>query len=258
MNSIGRIFLEQGGPKDHNGSRVHLGLTFTSEEDLDHDLLCDPAIAEKNLHYLLKVHKDEMTPSLARIALKAIAWPLFMREFYGEDAPDELAKMVQNIPEHTGRLLDAYMDRVADPGIDQSMLSQAIDLTTAMHIVSRSLRTPDTNDIVMLPAISEDGHKGRSASFTVLRPQSLGRALLFVSNNRPRAYIHTPQAKDHHIRIHPQDLLSESATRYDLAEALIAEQRHDLEPEDTGLIAQADAHIHNKITAHFETIDPRS
>jgi hypothetical protein len=231
MNSIGRIFLEQGGPKDHNGSRVHLGLTFTSEEDLDHDLLCDPAIAEKNLHYLLKVHKDEMTPSLARIALKAIAWPLFMRE---------------------------YMDRVADPGIDQSMLSQAIDLTTAMHIVSRSLRTPDTNDIVMLPAISEDGHKGRSASFTVLRPQSLGRALLFVSNNRPRAYIHTPQAKDHHIRIHPQDLLSESATRYDLAEALIAEQRHDLEPEDTGLIAQADAHIHNKITAHFETIDPRS
>ena len=90
MNDSGSIFLKQGGPKDHNDSRVNLGLTFSTEKDLDHNLWFDPEIADKNLQYLLKVNQHELTPAFIRIALKALAWPLFIREYYGQQVPDEL------------------------------------------------------------------------------------------------------------------------------------------------------------------------
>jgi hypothetical protein len=255
MNSIGRIFLEQGVPKDHNGSRVHLGLTFTTEEDLDRHLWLDPEIADEDFRYLLKVHQHEMTPALSRIALKAIAWPLFIREYYGEQVPDELSQAIQTIPERSSRLLDAYMDRVGDPDVDQIMLKQAIDDTSTMHIVNLPLRTPETNDIILLPAGPEEDHIGRPTSFTVLRREKLGRALLFVSSVRPTAHINTPQANEHRIHIRPNDLLINGASRYDLAEAIIAEQRNDIEPEDRELIMSAQAHIHTEINNHFNRID---
>jgi hypothetical protein len=258
MNNSGRIFLEQGAPKDHNGSRVNLGLTFTTEKDLDHNLWFDPEIADKNLEYLLKVHQHELTPAFIRIALKAVAWPLFIREYHGQQVSDELTKAVQTIPERSSRLLDAYMDRVRDPDVDQILLKQAIDDTSTMHIVSLSLRAPETNDSILLPAGPEEDHIGHPTSFTVLRSQNLGRALLFVSNVRPIAHMATPQAKEHRIHIHPGDLLINGATRYDLAEALIAEQQDDLEPEDHGLIVSARAHIHSKIANHFDRITPHS
>ena len=258
MNDSGSIFLKQGGPKDHNDSRLNLGLTFSTEKDLDHNLWFDPEIADKNLQYLLKVNQHELTPAFIRIALKALAWPLFIREYYGQQVPDELLEAVQTIPERSSRLLDAYMDRVRDPDVDQIMLKQAIDDTSTMHIVSISLRASETNDIILLPAGPEEDHIGRPTSFTVLRSQNLGRALLFVSNVRPIAHIATPQAKEHRIHIHPNDLLINGANRYDLAEALIAEQRDDLKPEDHELIVSARAHIHNKITDHFDHITPHS
>ena len=259
MNIIGQIFLEKGGPKDHKGSKVDLGLTFTTEEDLDHNLWFDPEMAAKDLKYLLKVHQNEVTPAFARIALKAIAWPLFIREYYANEVLDnELSQVIQTIPERSSRLLDAYLDRVGDPNVNQKMLNQAIDDTSTMHIVNLPFRAPETNDSILLPVGVGENHIGRPTSFTVLRREKLGRALLFVSNVRPTAHINNPQVNVPRINIRPSDLLINGANQYDLAEALIAEQQNNVGPGDIELIESAQTHVHTMINRHFDRITPHS
>ncbi|MDB5179984.1 MAG: hypothetical protein JWN12_616 [Candidatus Saccharibacteria bacterium] len=255
MTGSGRIFLDGGRPKDHNGLGVDLGLSFTSEQDLDHNLWFDPEAAGKNVKFLLKVHQGEMSPTLSRLALKGIALPLFKREFYGDATPVEIEEEIHEIPERNSQLLDAYMDRVGDADIDQTILDQAIDDATALQLVSRSLRSRSADNTILLPTGLEKDHISQPTSFTVLRRQSLGRAPLFVSGVRAAAHINTPEANAHRIQIRPADLLSGGANRYDLAEALIAEQRDAVvSTEDHDLVENAEAHIRGKITRHFDAI----
>jgi hypothetical protein len=245
---------------DHNGSSIDLGLSFTSEQDLDHNLWINPEEAAENLTFLLKEHQGEMSPTLSRLALKGVTLPLFVREFYGEATPPETEEAIRSIPKRNSRLLDAYMNRLGDTDIDQLMLKQAIDDATVVQLVSHSLHSEAFEDIILLPAGPEEDHISRPTSFTVLRRKSLGRALLFVSSIRPVAHIHTPEANEHRIHIRPVDLLSGGANRYDLAEALIAEQDNDaiISTEEYDLIERAETHILNKINRHFDAIQPQS
>jgi hypothetical protein len=259
MSNAERVFLEQGGPITDTGSKHDFGLTFTSERDLDQNLWLDPEEAGKDLLFLLKVHKGEMTPALSRLALKGIALPLFMREFYGETMPINIAREVTEVPQRNSRLLDAYLDRIGEDHIDQTMLKQAIDDATVLQLVSRSLRSEAEDDIIMLPAGPIEDHADKPTTFTVLRRQNLGRALLFISSVRPAAYIETPQANQHRIQIRPTDLLIDGANRYDLAEGLIAEQKDvTVSVEDRELIEHAESHLKNKIAQHFDRIQPQS
>lgn len=255
MSNVGRIFLEGGTPYDHSGSRVNLGLSFTSEKDLDEKLWLDPEAAPKDLEFLLKVHRNETTPALSRLALKAITFPLFVREFYGTDTPPEITEAIRGIPKRNSRLLDAYLDRVNDDSIDQAVLKQAIDDATVLQLVTRSLATESPEDTVLLPLGPEEDYLSAPTTFTVLRRQNLGRALLFVSNVRPNAHKQTPQAKPHRIQIRPADLLIDDATRFDLAETLIAEQgTDDLSIEEQEFVEYAAAQVNSAIAAHFEHI----
>lgn len=259
MSTAQRISLESGSFKNDNGSGVSLGLTFTSEQDLDKNLWLDPEAAGKDLRYLLKVHQGEITPAFSRIALKGIAHPLFMREFYGEETSADIIENIRTIPHRNSQLLDAYLDRVGNENVDQTMLKQAIDDTTILQLVSRSLTSPETEDVILLPIGPQEDSENLSASFTVLRRKSLGRALLFVSGVRPTAYIHTPQANPHRIHIRPADLVSNEATRFDLAEALIAEQLYDaINPDEVEMIKYAETHVHDAITRHFDRIQPQA
>ncbi|RWZ78642.1 MAG: hypothetical protein EOT05_02735 [Candidatus Microsaccharimonas sossegonensis] len=261
MSSAERLFLDSGRPISESGSRRDFGLSFTSESDLDHHLWLDPEVAEDDLRFLLKVHQGDMSPALSRLALKAVALPLFKREFYGDDTPIQVIRAVRDIPQQNSRLLNAYMDRVDDDQIDQTMLRQAIDDTTVLQLVSRSFKSNTKDDIVLLPAGPEEDYVDKPTTFTVLRRRSLGRALLFVSNARPVAYIHTPQSRAHRIQIRPDDLLIDGANRFDLAEALITDQRGDVDdsmlPDERDLLRHATGHVTDKITTHFDRIQPR-
>lgn len=258
MSTADRISLQEGRFQNDNGTRVDLGLTFTSEQDLDQNLWINPDAAYKDLNYLLKVHQGELTPALSRIALKAVSLPLFVREFYGEATPIEDEREVQEIPQRNSRLLDAYMNLLGNEDVDRAMLLQAIDDATILQLVSRSLTSKETDDIIALPAGPEQDHQDRPTTFTVLRRKSLGRALLYISSTRPSTYIDTPEANKHRIHIKPADLLTNGASRFNLAEALIAEQQNDTEPEDFDLIDAASAHVMSKITTHFDAIQPQS
>jgi hypothetical protein len=261
MSNVGRIFLDGGTPIDHNGSGIDLGSSFTfkNEQDLDKKLWLNPDEAGTDLKYLLKVHQGEMSPALSRLALKAVTLPLFVREFYHEETTTETLADVHAIPQRNARLLDAYMDRIGESHIDQAMLKQAIDDVTVLQLVTRSLTTEAPDDIILLPAGPQEDHIDKPTSFTVLRRQSLGRALLFVSSVRPAAHLKTPELNAHRIHIHPRNLLSYGANRFDLAEALIAEQKGKaISTEDQDLVSSAEAYVKDKIVQHFDAKQPRS
>jgi hypothetical protein len=253
MSKSERIFLDGGKLTGDNGSRVNPEFSFTSEQDLDNHLWLDPEAATKDLRFLLDEHRGKMTPILSRLALKGITLPLFKREFYGGTAPSEVEEEIHAIPEQNSQLLDAYLDRIGDADINQKILKQAIDDATAIQLVSRS------DDIVLLPAGPEKDHDSSPTRFTVLRRERLGRALLFVASVPPVAHLHTPKLNEPRIQIRPADLLTKGANRYDLAEALIAEQRDGvISTEDYDLIEKAEAHILHKINHHLDTIRPKS
>lgn len=256
MSNADRIFLEGGRAQDQNGSGVRLELSFRSEKDLDDKLWHEPDYAIDDLRYLLKEHQGELTPTLSRLALKAIALPLFIREFYGDMTPPETEEHIRTLPRRGAALLDAYMARVGDESINQAMLKQAIDDASVLQLISRSLHANKTDDIVLLPVGPTENHVDRPTSFTVLRRKQLGRALLFASSVRLPSYIHTPELNPHRIQIRPVDLLQGEATRYDLADALVAEQQGVANLEDLDLIAAADVHITNTINRHFDRIQP--
>ena len=256
MTHSDHFFLEKGNVKNAQGSIVDLGLSFASEKDLDDKLWLDPNQAEKDIRFLLKVHGGEITPTLSRLALKAIALPLFIREFEGKDVTKATESDVQAVALNGGALLDAYMDRVGDDSIDQVELEQAIDNLTVMQLVNRSYRSNEDDNTVLLPIGPESD--APSTSFTVLRRKSLGRAMLYVSNTRPVAYMSTPQTAQHRVLIRPDTITGSDNTMHDLAEALIAEQK--IEPvtgEEQDLIASAAAHVHGQITSHFDAIQAR-
>ena len=258
MNDSGRNSIDREDPKDQFVSGETLGLTFTSESDLDDALWFDPENAGKDLHYLLKVHAGEMSPALSRLALKAVTLPLFIREFQGEDTTLEIEDDVQHIALRNSILLDAYMERVNDDEIDQNMLNQAINDATVLQLIARSFRSKESDDTILLPIGPDTDYIAEQISFTVLRRKSLGRAVLHVSNSRPIAYMHTPQMQPHRILIRPDDIVG-TGSIHDLAEALISEQ--SIEPmagEDHDLISAAAAHVHTKIAQHFDRIQPQS
>lgn len=258
MSNAERVFLESGRPISETGSKRDFGLSFTSEHDLDQHLWLDPEEARDDLRFLLKVHQGEMSPALSRLALKAVALPLFKREFYSETTPADILQEVSEVPRQNSRLLDAYLDRVGEDDIDQTMLKQAIDDATVLQLVSRSLHGEAEDDIIMLPAGPVEDHVDKPTTFTVLRRQSLGRALLFISSVRPASYIHTPQSNPHRIQIRPNDLLIDDANRFDLAESLIAEQKDtSVSDEDRELIEHAASHVKSKIVQHFDRIQPQ-
>lgn len=256
MNDIERIFLEKGTTRNHNGDPTRLGISFTTEENLNDALWLHPDDAAKDLRFLLKVHGGEMTPSLHRLALKAVTIPLFQREFHGDDTPLSVETSVRAVPEQTSRLLDAYMDRVGDDQIDQNILDQAIDDTTVLHLVSRSLRSPETDDVILLPAGPETDQTALPTTFTLLRRKTIGRGLLHVSDVRQPLHMrHTPQAQPYRIQIHPSAMRTAAETRYDLAEALIAEQQAEiLTTEEYDMIETADTYVHKTIANYFNRL----
>jgi len=251
MSSSERFFIE-------DSATLGGSLTFTTEHDLDQQLWLAPNEAAENLKFLLKVHQGEMSPALSRLALKAVTLPLFIREYDGDETSEDTREAIRTIPERNSQLLDAYLDRVGDPDIDQGMLKQAIDDATVLQLASHLSKAEAYDDTILLPNGPEEDHVDKPTTFTVLRRQQLGRALLYVSTIRPAAYIHTPQTTGHRIRIRPSDLLTDDASRFDLAEALIAEQDENISKEDYELVERAAAHIDTAITNHFDRIQPQS
>jgi len=260
MSADNRVFLHSGGFIDTEGSSATLGLTFTSEKDLDELLWFNPEEAPQSVRYLLKAHGGEMTPTLSRLALKAVALPLFEREFQGEEVTETVSRKVNNVAFHNSILLDAYLDRVGDESIDQSVLDQAITDSVILQLVSRSLRSKTLDDIIALPIGPDRYDQLATTNFTVLRRKSLGRAHLVATDAPSTVYRQDPNVNQHRIVVSPTKLTGSDHSMHDLAEALISEQQIDEEitGDEYDLINTSAARLYTQIHAHFDAIQPRS
>lgn len=259
MSHDERLFLSGGEAMNENGSSFNLGSFLPNEKKLDVKLWHDPEHAIDDLHYLLRSNKGEVTPQLSRLALKGMSYPLFVREFKGEDTSDETNQEIKDMALRSAVLLQSYLELVDEKNVDQSSLQQAINDTTISQLVSRTFGSsnPDLDDIILLPTTQSEQYVSHPTLFSVLRRKSLGRASLVVAdivhNQRP-----IPELPDT-IYIRPAELTGPKSNMQRLAKVLVAEQQ--LEPLDQShetLIGQATAHLYNKIYSHFDSYDTKN
>ncbi|MBC7564784.1 hypothetical protein H7100_00925 [Candidatus Saccharibacteria bacterium] len=258
MSHDERLFLSGGEAKNENGSSINLGSFLPSEKKLDVKLWHDPEHATDDLHYLLRNNKGEVTPLLSRLALKGISYPLFVREFQGEETGDETNYEIENMALRSAVLLHSYLELIDEPDVDQPALNQAINDATISHLVSRTFSSsdPDLDDIILLPTTQSEQYASHPTTFSVLRRKSLGRASLVVAdivhNQRP-----IPELPET-IYIRPAELTGPKANMLRLAKVLVAEQQ--LEPVEStheSLIEHATAHLYSKIYSHFDALETK-
>jgi hypothetical protein len=254
MSAENQIFLDGNGFKDETGSAIlNFGLHFPTEKEADDALWFNPEEASKPLLYLLREKSGELTPALSRIALKSLTIPLFIREFKGPDVTDEIQESVNGIAFQNSVLLDAYLDRLSDESVDQTMLHQAINDSVVLQLVTRSFRSAEKDDIVLLPVSDEKYYKSPKINFTVLRRKKLGRAHLIVSEQTDAFYRQDVEGNQHRTRIKPSQLTGPDSTMVSLAEALIAEQQLDIiNRNDFDLISAAAGKLFTLINTHFD------
>ena len=254
MSADNRLFLDGKAFKDEGGLSALLKLKITSEKEVDEALWFDPEHASEPLLDVIRQYKGEMSPTLSRLALKALALPLFMREFQGENVAEEVAAEVSTISRRTGILLDAYMDHVNNGNDDQTVVTQALADTTVFGLNARSFRSTQQDDIVLLPVSPESYYKTNRTNFTVLRRRSLGRAHLVIADQLDSLYRQDPQVNQHRILISPQEMTGPDATIDDLAEALISDSIQQTTAEEADFISAASARLYTRIHGHFDQL----
>ena len=260
MSTSEQIFLGGNSPRGMRRAGNPLGLTFASEQDLDSELWMNPKEAPRSLRYLLRLNKGELTPTMSRLALKAVALPLFTREFEGDNVSETTETAVRKIGYNGSQLLGRYLDLRGDVSVDQAVLDQAITDATTLQLVSRSLRSKERDDVILLP-IGHPMYKGLpNTEFTVLRRHELGRANLAVVEQAPKLYTQSPNARQQRILITPSEMIGPDASMGDIAELLVAEQDREsvMTYQDRATIDDATDRLLGKIDTHFSHIQPRS
>jgi hypothetical protein len=220
---------------------------------LDKKLWHTPQDTSYDFKFLLEKHGGKITPTLSRLALKAMSRPLFTREAEGDERTEQNDEAVAYIAMRNAVLLEAYLELVNDKDVEQVALNQAIDDSVIVGLMSRTLgsRDPDLDDIILLPAGPSTQYAVQPTEFTVLRRKSLGRAKLVVAtiNHQERPL---PFDKDM-ITIRPSELTGPKANMQRLAKVLIDEQQLTIiEPVHEMLLADATSYLDNKIYTHFD------
>ena len=254
MTGPNQVFLDGNDFKDENGSSfLAFGLKFPTEKMADDALWFDPEEAAKPLRYLLKEKGSELTPTLSRIALKALTIPLFIREAQGPEVTDDVQDAVNSVAFRNSILLDRYLDMVGDESIDQTVLHQAMNESAVLQLIARSFRSAEKDDIVLLPISPEGYHKNPKINFTVLRRKTLGRAHLIVSEQTDSFYRQEVEVNQYRTRIKPSQLTGPDSTMVSLAEALVAEQQLDIiNRNDFDLIGSAAGKLFTTIQTYFD------
>jgi len=252
MSLENKFFLDGNQFKDENGLSAHLKLTFTSEQELDEALWFDPEAADKPLRNLLQQHKGEMTPTLSRLALKALAIPLFTREFLGESTTPEIDTEVAHVSTHMGVLLDAYLDRINNSNYDQRTATNALVDAAFFALNVRDLGSNDTDDIIMLPIAPANFYISENVNFTTLRRKSLGRAQLIMSPKPDIEHKKEPHLNTYRIFADPTEMIGDDASVEDLAEALISDSMNAATPDEATLIAGVSERFYSKISSGFD------
>lgn len=225
-----------------------------TEQTLDDKLWLDPHDALDDFKYLVRANRGEMTPLVNRLTLKALAWPIFIREFEGDAVTPETKEDLQHIADLSAEALDRYLDLLDDPDTDQNILNQGINDLVAFNLAARALCSKGQVRISLLPVSPAVYHINTPTTFTVLRPEKKGRAQLVISDTPQATPLHTPHtAEQYRIQIRPNELVEPGVTVHDLAESLV-EELYDEPPTDRALriVSYASNQLHAKIYDHFD------
>jgi len=253
MSTIGERLLLEGMLLGNNGTKQAFAPSFITEKDLDHSLWFNPEAAPKQIESLLKQLKGELSPALCRIALKGLALPLYFDEFYGHDTTDAILDDIATIPERTSEVTAAYLELEKDDSVNQAMLKQAID-DISLFQIGQLIHAETPGSLRLLPSGPEQDQIDRPATFTLLRPAELGRAILTINSVAQPSHAETPELKKQRVLVSPKDMLINGASRFDLAEALTTYTTGTFTTQSYDLVEHAKAHVQQTVEHHFNTL----
>ena len=264
MNIGERLSFEGSYFTDNNGSRKNLELYFPTDEELeaqlDDSLWHNPEDSLELIKQLLKNNHHESTPTMHRLVLKALAIPVFTREFEGEEVTADTEAAVLDMAQMGSSILDRQLALYSEKATtEHTVLDQAINDAVIMQLVSRSFRSAEDDDIILLPVSPSDYNELPHANFTVLRRHQLGRAHLVVDERMPKLHTQDPHVNQQRILIKPSEILGETPMDQ-FAEILVAEYHDEqgIDATEIALIESATDRLFAKINAHFDHIQPRS
>jgi len=252
MSFENRFSLVGNRLKDENNLSMIPKVSYITEEELDEELWFNPEAAGRQVRNLLKQHEGEMTPTLSRLALKALAIPLFVREFEGQDVAPETDAAVAGISANMGTLLDAYLDRINNSNFDQTTAANALVDAAFFALNVRDLGSTEKDDVIMLPIAPSNFYSSSNVNFTTLRRKSLGRAQLVMSPKPDIEHKKEPHLNAYRIFANPRELVGDDATIEDLAEALISDSIHSVTTDEEALIARTSERFYSKIKNGFD------